>query len=249
MSDTPGHSSPRSVIGGEVGPGKPVPRDEGHRTIVVARATGSPRRGYGQRVPNPFRQQIDASIVDTAAALIARRGIAKTSVQDVADAVGLSKSGLLRHFPSKDALHEAVLAHAETLALRVLDAVHHLPPGPERDRRAVDLVVDIALAHPGVVALLIAPAGDGLTDPPPCPEHGPTEDAVLRAFDVVAGETEIGRTIRVLHALSGLAVLAIAAHRQDQVLEWRPHLVATCLDALGHGRPAVPAPTRPTLEA
>ena len=84
----------------------------------------------------PFRQQIDDGILDHAAALFARRGFAKTSVQDVADAVGLSKAGLLHHFPSKDALHEAVRAQAEQLAQRALDQVADLLLGPARDRRA-----------------------------------------------------------------------------------------------------------------
>src|SRR3712207_1551339 len=105
----------------------------------------------------PFRQQVDEGILDRAAALFARRGFAKTSVQDVADAVGLSKAGLLHHFPSKDALHAAVLAQAGTLTRRVLDQVGDLPPGPARDRRALEVLVDVALAHPGLVALVLAP--------------------------------------------------------------------------------------------
>jgi AcrR family transcriptional regulator len=45
---------------------------------------------YRRRVARPFREQADAVILDRAAALFARQGFAKTSVQDVADAVGLS---------------------------------------------------------------------------------------------------------------------------------------------------------------
>src|SRR5215212_3845567 len=108
-----------------------------------------------------FRQQIDEGILDRAAALFARAGFAKTSVQDVADAVGLSKAGLLHHFPSKDALWDAVLAQADILGQRVLEQVRHLPLGAERDRRAIDVLVDVALAHPGLVALLLAPVTQG----------------------------------------------------------------------------------------
>src|SRR3954464_9194357 len=100
----------------------------------------------------PFRQQVDEGILDRAAALFARRGFAKTSIQDVADAVGLSKAGLLHHFPSKDALHEAVLANADALSARVLDQVGTLPLGALRDRRALEALLDVALAHPGLVA-------------------------------------------------------------------------------------------------
>ena len=177
----------------------------------------------------PFRQQADEGILDRAAALFARRGFAKTSVQDIADAVGLSKAGLLHHFPSKDALHEAVLAQAETLGRRVLDQLGDLPPGPARDRQALEVLVDVALAHPGLVALLLAPATDSGAEPNPA-----VTDLVLQAFSVEPGTTEPPRSVRVVGALAALAVLTLAAHAQDQTTAWRRHIVATCFDALGH---------------
>lgn len=203
------------------------------------------RRSVGA-VARPFRQQIDAGILDRAAGLFARRGYAKTSLQDVADAVGLSKAGLLHHFPSKDALHEAVLAHAEALGRRVLGHVASLPPGPARDRQAVEVLVDVALGHPGVVAMLLAPVtdlADGAEHEPGGPEH-----AVLEAFgvdaDPAAADADPERAVRVVGALGALAVLTLAAHDADRTTAWRPLVVATCLDALGHRRPQ-PAPTHP----
>jgi AcrR family transcriptional regulator len=184
-------------------------------------------------VARPFRQQIDEGILDRAAALFARRGFAKTSVQDVADAVGLSKAGLLHHFPSKDALHEAVLAQAAVLGQRVLEQVGDRPLGAERDRRAVEVLVDVALDHPGVVALMLAPTTQ--LDPPG-PEHAVAE-LVLRAFGVDPATTEPQRLVRALGALGALAVLTLAAHSEDQTTAWRQHIVATCFDALGHRRP------------
>jgi len=191
-------------------------------------------------VARPFRQQVDEGILDRAAALFARRGFAKTSVQDVADAVGLSKAGLLHHFPSKDALHEAVLAQAGTQARRVLDQVGDLPPGPARDRHALEVLVDVALAHPGLVALMLAPVTDlGGAEP----ERAIT-DPVLQVFGVDPDTTEPPRSVRVVGALAALAVLTLAAHREDRTTVWRPHIVATCFDALGHRGPGA-APTRP----
>ena len=70
-------------------------------------------------------------------------GVAKTSVQDVADAVGLSKAGLLHHFPSKDVLHQAVLDHARDMGRTVAATVADDPAGAERDRRVVELVVEV----------------------------------------------------------------------------------------------------------
>jgi AcrR family transcriptional regulator len=195
-------------------------------------------------VARPFRQQIDEGILDRAAALFARRGFAKTSVQDVADAVGLSKAGLLHHYPSKDALHEAVLAQAETLGERVLDQVEHLPLGAARDRRAVEVLVDVALAHPGVVAFLLAPA----TQDEPGAEGSLTDGAgamALAAFGVDPETTDPERCVRVVGALGALAVLTLAARQADLTLAWRPYVVGTCFDALGHRRPRA-TPSHPS---
>ena len=187
----------------------------------------------------PFRQQADEEILDRAAALFAQRGFAKTSLADVAAAVGLSKAGLLHHFPSKDALYEAVLAQADVLGRRALDDVVHLPPGPGRDRRAIEVFVDVALAHPGVVALMLAPATQAEAADPVAVDSA--YSAALSAFGVAADAVDQERLVRVLGALSALAVLTLAAHQNDQTYGWRRSIVATCFDALGHRGPgAVP---------
>jgi AcrR family transcriptional regulator len=198
-------------------------------------------------VLRPFRQQIDDGILDRAAALFARRGFAKTSVQDVADAVGLSKAGLLHHFPSKDALYEAVLAQAELLGRRALDAVAHLPLGPGRDRRAIEVFADVALAHPGIVALLLAPATQSEGEVADAEDD--TYFSALQAFGVDPGTSDPERLVRVLAALAALAVLTLAAHQKDQTTEWRPYVVATCFDALGHRGPGAPTLSDVQVEA
>jgi AcrR family transcriptional regulator len=199
-------------------------------------------------VARPFRQQIDEGILDRAAALFARRGFAKTSVQDVADTVGLSKAGLLHHFPSKDVLREAVLAQAEILGQRVLDPVRALPLGAARDQRALEVLVDVALAHPGMVALLLAPVTRGDADLN-APEIQAAGAAALQAFGVDRDTAAVERSVRVVGALSALAVLTLAAHGEDQTTTWRPLVVATCFDALGHRRPGAVLPDSHQVEA
>jgi AcrR family transcriptional regulator len=199
-------------------------------------------------VSRPFRQQADEQILDRAAGLFARRGFAKTSVQDVADAVGLSKAGLLHHFPSKEALHAAVLEQSDHLGQQVVDQVQHLPVGPERDRRVVEAMVDFALAHVGMVALLLSPVTQGGDDLATAKAAG-AGAAALQAFgvdpgaaDPAGGDTE--RVVRVVGALAALAVLTLAADQHSQSTAWRPFVVATCYDALGHRRPSA-SPTEP----
>jgi len=200
-------------------------------------------------VTRAFRQQADDQILDQAAALFARHGFAHTSVQTVADAVGLSKAGLLHHFPTKDALQAAVLAQSTALGQQVVDQVAHLPVGTERDRRAVEALTDVALAHPGLIALMLAPVTHGGRDDLAAPGPDDAGAAALRAFgvDPAAGDTE--RVVRVVGALAAIAVLSLAANQHAQTTEWRPFVVAACTDALGHRQDGADAPRRPGADA
>jgi AcrR family transcriptional regulator len=198
-------------------------------------------------VTRAFRQQADEQILDRAAGLFARHGFAQTSVQSVADAVGLSKAGLLHHFPTKDALHAAVLAQSTALGEQVIAQVAHLPIGPDRDQRAVEAMVDVASDHPGMVALLLAPVTQGGDDQDA--EPAGVGAAALQAFgvDLAAGSTE--RLVRVVGALAALAVLTLAANQHAHTTEWRPFVIAACTDALGHRRPGADSPSSDQVEA
>jgi TetR/AcrR family transcriptional regulator, cholesterol catabolism regulator len=55
-------------------------------------------------------------ILSTAAEMFARRGLRATTVRAIADAVGMLSGSLYHHFPSKDAIFDAVLT-------RYLDAI------------------------------------------------------------------------------------------------------------------------------
>jgi AcrR family transcriptional regulator len=190
-----------------------------------------------------FRQQTEDQILDRAAALLATRGT-RTSLQDIADAVGLSKAGLQHHFPTKDLLHSAVLAKAAGIGQQVLDVVDDLPIGPERDLRAIEALIDVALAHPGLVSLLLTPVSSAVAAEPGDDGAEAIEasaTAALAAFGVDPETATAERTVRVSAALAALGVLTLAAHQKDLTVAWRPHMVVACFDALGHRRP-VPTP-------
>lgn len=62
---------------------------------------------------NPYQRKkqpelVIATLINNATKIILEKGIEKTSLQAVADASGLTKGGLLHHFPNKIALLETV---------------------------------------------------------------------------------------------------------------------------------------------
>jgi AcrR family transcriptional regulator len=90
------------------------------------------RAGY-KKSEDSRRQVLDAAI-----ATLAERGLASTSIQDIADAAGMSKGAVHYHFESKDELLQHVLGRCcESVEARVR-AVFDEPGSPmDRVRRAI----------------------------------------------------------------------------------------------------------------
>ncbi|GAB3274175.1 TetR/AcrR family transcriptional regulator [Kineosporia babensis] len=174
----------------------------------------------------PSAGHIERTILDTAAGYFARLGYSGTSVQTVATAVGLSKAGLLHHFPSKEALGEAVRERSHALMREAVEQVADLPLGPDRDRLALEILVDQAGRSPGLVAYLISAMATGSEQVRPAP--------VLEAFGV-SGEPASDRFVRVIGALGALAMLTLLAHEDGWSTTWRNRIVAVAVDTLGHG--------------
>lgn len=84
-----------------------------------------------------------ARILEEAMQQASVRGLAAVSLMDVADAVGLSKSGVFKHFQAKEALHLAVLeAAAARFVADVWTPAAALPRGKARlDRMFGDWLV------------------------------------------------------------------------------------------------------------
>jgi AcrR family transcriptional regulator len=95
-------------------------------------------------------------ILDAAAALFARRGFAGVGLSEIAEAVGLSKSSLFHHFPTKAQLYAAVveriLREIETSLTRALAAGGS--PVKRLDRW-VDTIVDLLGARASHARLLL----------------------------------------------------------------------------------------------
>ncbi|GAB2987082.1 hypothetical protein GCM10027184_44660 [Saccharothrix stipae] len=195
-----------------------------------------------------LRGMTEDQLLDRVAGLFARHGFDHTSVKDLADAVGLSKAGLLHHYPSKEALFEAALDVGRTHSRQLLEQVTRMSAGPARDRRAVELLVDFALDRPGLIALESRAIGLLGADDVDRNRLDAFSQHVFVVFGVEPDGDDTERLVRVVGMLSALAVLSLAANHAGEKTAWRPHIIATCLDALGHrdASPAGPSPSVPT---
>ena len=87
------------------------------------------------RQDRPTRQ---AQILETAARIFCEKGFDKASMEDVADAVGLTKAGLYHHIGSKDELLFAIMSYGMDLfEEKVLNRVMAIPDPLERLKAAL----------------------------------------------------------------------------------------------------------------
>jgi AcrR family transcriptional regulator len=89
-------------------------------------------------------------ILQVALEFIARRGYHAATVRQLADAVGLSKTGLLHHFGSKEELFAEILRRRDALATDVID-----PAQPDRLVEDILAAIRRNLDAPGLIDLYV----------------------------------------------------------------------------------------------
>jgi AcrR family transcriptional regulator len=95
-------------------------------------------------------------ILDVAEALFARSGFSGIGMREVASEVGLGKSSLFHHFPSKQALYFLVLERVlGRIAERVLPLFAAEVPPTQRLDALSDALVDALAEHPTSARLLL----------------------------------------------------------------------------------------------
>ena len=157
----------------------------------------------------PTTQEIERSIVDVAAGLMARPVAESTSLQSIAEASGYSKAGVLHHFASKDAVVAGVVSRCEELVRDVRTSAEVLPLGLERDEVVVTALAGLADQQPGCAALLLTSATLGQDTALGRSLHQVAVD-LFAAFGVVEGSDDPARVLAVTGALGALAVCTLA---------------------------------------
>jgi len=161
-------------------------------------------------------------IVDRAAELLARHGPAYTSLQAVADAVGVSKTTLLRRFPAKAALLATVTDQCLTVVRAIRSAADATPLGPDRDHEVLGRVVLLATSEPGhgLFSLLVRLAA----------HESEIREALFAAF---GSSDRPERDTRVLATLGAVAAASRIRHSCADD-EMRRRLISLGCDTLGH---------------
>jgi len=106
--------------------------------------------------------RVKESILDAAQQVVIERGAGRITLDDVARASGLSKGGLLYHFPSKEALIQAMLERLiETTTIAREAAEKRLPEKPCRTLMALlETRNRPDVINPAVATALLAAAAE-----------------------------------------------------------------------------------------
>lgn len=95
-------------------------------------------------------------ILDVAEERFAQRGFAAVGIQELASAVGMGKSSLFHHFPSKSVLYLAVLDRVlERIDRRVAPVLAADRPADARLDGGIDALIDALAEHPPAARLLL----------------------------------------------------------------------------------------------
>ncbi|HXH78506.1 TetR/AcrR family transcriptional regulator [Nocardioides sp.] len=112
-----------------------TPRVDGRRSAAAAR-----------------RHQREREILDATRALFDQRGVRDAQIEDIAQAVGINRAIVYRHFTGKEELFALTLVgYLDDLRGLLRESVHGLDAAEERLRATVSAFVDFGLDHPAFV--------------------------------------------------------------------------------------------------
>lgn len=139
------------------------------------------------RKPDGRRARTSKAILDAAAALFFERGLQRTTIDEIAEAAGVSVGSVYVHFGSKEGLYLALAEHAVELSEQYTSKAVDDPSPLRRVLNLGEAYVEFALSEP--VAFRIASMQ--MFDPSASGDMGPIAERIAE---------RIGRTIGRLRA-------------------------------------------------
>lgn len=91
----------------------------------------------------------------TAVELFARLGYEKASLREIADQVGMTKASLYYHYPSKQALLQAIVEPLITQWRSVADRAETLPHDPANVRSILAELLDVQLTYRAIASMFV----------------------------------------------------------------------------------------------
>lgn len=179
------------------------------------------------RIAQPSRQsstERQASLIQAATTLFAKKGFNGTTTKEIAKAAGVSEALVFKHFPTKRALYAAILAEKVTVS-ELLSAIEE--SAKKRDDRRVFTLIASYRIRPGVdptlLRLLLFSALEGhelsdmffgkhhkvFYDHLAAYIHTRVEDGAFRQIDpLLAARAFIGMVVhhRLLHEIFGVPI-------------------------------------------
>jgi len=174
-------------------------------------------------------------LLDTALGLFTVHGVEGTSLQMIADALGVTKAAVYYHFRTKDEITEAVAQPGLAELVTILDHAATINrPGPRADY-VIDGFVDLVVRNRVLVAVLCSDPGiiraiDRIL-------HG--EESVMTRLPamLVGPDADEGSRVAAQVALAGVAMVGgspVLAEMPDETL--RRHLADAMRRQLGRPR-------------
>jgi AcrR family transcriptional regulator len=159
-------------------------------------------------VPTDNTSDTPSRILEAALDLFSEHGFERTTLQQIADQLGLTKAALYYHFRSKDDLLEALVMPVITDLDDLLDTVE-VSPSVRASRRAfVELYVDYLLRHRRVIAYV---SQDLACVAHPAIASGHRERRARMEAALADGELDFREQVRVALAFGGIQAV-IARH-------------------------------------
>jgi AcrR family transcriptional regulator len=177
-------------------------------------------------------------ILDAALELFSEHGFDGTTLQQIADRLGVTKAALYYHFRSKDDLLQALVTPASAGLDQMLESHEALPDTPARRRRFMEDYLDYLLLHRRLVAYMVR---DLAILAHPAIASG-SADRRERVAAMLAGDgLDFHDEIRVALAFHGIGGV-IAQYPGVESGELRDALLDAARTLLRPGRPRSSAP-------